>query len=153
MVPIQYRQTTEKQFAAIGKFIVQFSGLESSIKLGISLLAPLPDDASIELLAGYDFAMACTVLDVIGQKRLPTDASAKLQKYLKIARHLNDERVKVAHGSWQTLGEFQARHVSRQKLKTSEHFKDEAELVALAEEADHLGFLIFGIYFEHVDAT
>lgn len=152
-VELRYRMISQEQFASIGKFIVEFSGLESSIKLGISLLAPLPGDAHDELLAAYDFAMACSVLDALGPKRMSAEDAQKLSRYLKLARGLNTERVRVAHGAWQILGDFRASHVSRQGLKKTEHFKDEAELLALAREAEDLGLLIFSTYVEYVDVT
>jgi hypothetical protein len=153
MVPLPLQQITQEQYAAIGRFIVEFSGFEGSIKLAIAMLAPLPDDSSTELLAGYDFAMACTVLKTLGNKRMEPDDAKRLNGHLSQALGLNTERVRVAHGTWQTVGKFHARHVSRQKLKQTEHFRDPAELIALAEEADNLGLLIFSVCYEYFPAT
>lgn len=152
-VPVSYKQISQEQYAAIGKFIVEFSGLEGSIKLGISMLTPFPEDMSEELLAGYDFAMACTVLSAVGSKRLPAPDADRLSSHLKRAMALNTERVRVAHGSWQTFGQFHAKHTSRQKLKVTEHYRHSAELELLAAEAENVSFHIFSICFEFYSAT
>lgn len=156
MVPLPYGSIKQEEYAAIGRFIVEFSRLEGTIKSGISMLTPLPDGLYHEITAGYDFAMACTVLDVLGRRRMSAEEHSRLSAMISAARSLNNERIRVAHGSWGIIGPFQAKHVSRQKLTVSVHFTEARELIELAENAKRLSLDIFAVCYDaycDMDAT
>lgn len=110
-------------FLAIGEFIFEFSQLEFTIRHLLGVVLEIDDGKRFNLIVSpYDFATLCRVvdgflaqMDIFGADRLKD-----IHKLFKSCLRMNDERVRIAHGSW-FLGAG-ARHVSRQTFKAEYHY-------------------------------
>lgn len=122
----------DRVYSAIGRFIVEFSNLEMVLKRWIADTVHLPERFHDKIMT-QDFAMLCNIAQAV----LPGDMKEGADKALKpiIGRFhdLNAHRVRVAHGWWLGAGQHGARHVSRQKLKSEQHYLDAQEIAALAD--------------------
>lgn len=120
--------------AAIGKFIIQFSQLEYIIKHLLGSALDLADPQFDIITSSYDFVKLCKVTEAYllslpdCDERLAEHAKATFKRCFK----LNDDRVRIAHGTW-LLGPG-TKHVSRM-FKMTTHFEKPEEIRAKAEEA------------------
>lgn len=132
----------------IGRFTHQFSQLEFTIRALLAGALKLTDGQFDVVTAPYDFATLCRVTSAILQLKHSRKKSAqeKIEKLFKECVALNDDRVRMAHGTW-SVGAVavSARHVSRQKLKAAYYF---AEPGAVAKRADSAETLMKRILFE-----
>lgn len=123
--------------AAIGKFIIQFSQLEYIIRHLLGSMLGLSDPQPDIITASFDFARLCKVTEAF-LLSLP-DCDQKLAAHAKTTFSrclaLNDDRVRIAHGTW-LLGPGTS-HMSR-SFKMSRHFEKPDEIRAKAEEAKKL---------------
>lgn len=123
--------------AAVGKFIIQFSQLEYIIRHLLGSLLNLSDPQFDIVTASFDFARLCKVTEAF-LLSLP-DCNEKLAAHAKqtFARclALNDDRVRIAHGTW-LMGPGTS-HMSR-SFKISRHFETPEKIRAKAEEAKKL---------------
>jgi inorganic pyrophosphatase len=116
-------------FLAIGEFIFEFSQLEFTIRHLLACMLDLKDDKSFDtIVSPYDFRTLCDVTSSYIQDAADCDDDLRthVKKTFDSCKALNDERVRVAHGTWSIGGG--ARHVSRQTLKASQYFITPAEL-------------------------
>ena len=125
-------------FEAIGAFVFQFSQLEFTIKHALSRALNLSDEQSDAVTTPYDFAILCAVTrTILTQKSL--GQKAQIKALFDECRGLNDDRVRVAHGTWIDDGTtLAARHVSRNSLSAEHYFADTDELRRLTEKARRL---------------
>ena len=125
-------------FQTIGQFIFWFSQLEFTIKHRLSTALGLRDQLFDVVTAPYDFATLRTVASQVLALRHP-EKQADLKKIFNECRRLNDERVRVVHGTW-THGSagLSARHVARQTLSAKYFFEKPQDLVELAQRAERL---------------
>jgi hypothetical protein len=119
---------------AIGKFIVQFSQLEFIIRHLLGALLDLADEQFNIITASYDFTTLCRVTNAFiislpdCDAKLAAHANETFKKCLKV----NEERVRIAHGTW-TLQEG-ATHMSRNTFKVTSHFSKPEEIEKKTEE-------------------
>jgi hypothetical protein len=133
-------------FLAIGEFIFEFSQLEFTIRVALAtLLNPAWNDDKFDAVTSpYDFAALCRVTWEVckGDPRiLPTladqaDKEAEVARVFKACLAINDERVRIAHGTW-TIGSG-ARHVARGTLKAQFHFEKPEKIVEKTREVKKL---------------
>lgn len=125
-------------FLAIGEFIFEFSQLEFTIRHVLGVALSLNDDTLFDAVTSpYDFAALCRVTKMILQAS-SSDAklNAKIEATFNGCLAMNDERVRIAHGTWTIDGG--ARHVSRNTLKAQSHFEKPETIVAKAHEVSEL---------------
>lgn len=125
----------QKVYAAIGRFIFEYSQLEFTLKHYLADLLDTPDRHFSAAMSGYDFAYLCRLCERVFRDAVPTQRDA-IQKLISKAQRLNDERVKVVHGLWMVHGdETGVSHVSRNKLEPQLYFDKLDDLTKLANEA------------------
>ena len=121
---------------AIGEFIFWFSQLEFTIKARLAGALDLEDGLFNIIIGPYDFAMLCTVTELVLSKGAGSHVTKRIKNYFNRCKKLNQEaRIIVAHGTWTLDG---ARHVSRSTLQANIHFKQPEELRRRADEARKL---------------
>jgi len=126
-------------FLGIGRFTYQFSQLEFTIRALLAGALRLRDEQFDLVTSSYDFRTLCKVTSEIYllKKKDDEPARANIATIFKECLALNDERVRMAHGTWSVGAQgHSARHVSRQTLKSKQYFeqKDEIEKHATAAE-------------------
>jgi inorganic pyrophosphatase len=97
-------------FLAIGEFIFEFSQLEFTIRHLLACMLDLKDDKSFDtIVSPYDFRTLCDVTSSYIQDAADCDDDLRthVKKTFDSCKALNDERVRVAHGTW-SIGEAHA---------------------------------------------
>src|SRR6478752_3787469 len=95
-------------YPRIGEFICTFSQLEEMLRLTLAEVIRLPKEELLEpVTASYDFSTLCNV--VVAAYRLRYAAAdlkkaAIFEKLISRCRRLNDDRVRIVHGTWWVLG-------------------------------------------------
>jgi hypothetical protein len=125
----------------IGRFTHQFSQLEFTIRALLASALKLTDGQFDVVTAPYDFKTLCTVASKILQLRHSSDKNAQqvIEKLFNKCAALNDDRVRMAHGTW-SIGpsSASARHVSRQKLEAGYYFENPGDVAKKADIAQDL---------------
>ena len=139
---IAERRLEEEQkgrvFQLIGQFIFWFSQLEFTIRVRLSAELGLEQKLFDFVVAPYDFTVLCTVASKVLTHRHP-DGEADFRKVFNECRRLNDERVRIAHGTWTHGAEgFSARHTARQTLDAKFFYEKPDVLVELTQTAERL---------------
>lgn len=120
-------------FQAIGTFVYQFSQFEASLRYTLAELTIRRH--SDVIMAALDFAILCRALsEVISRsEKCSPNAKEKMRSALGLALKVNDERVKIAHGTW-TIDDKEGllESLSRQSLKRQKHYSNHEEVAALA---------------------
>jgi hypothetical protein len=134
-----------KKFQLIGEFIFQFSQLEFSIKIRLSDLLKM-DESLFDIVIGpYDFALLCTVTQKVLVDRYPTSEKA-IKDLFKRCHALNNERLRVVHGTWAEGTEgLASRHASRQKLSAEWYYDDPLALQKHIEEAKQVVMAVLSV--------
>lgn len=129
---------SERYYSAIGRFLVEFSYLETVLKVWIAETANLGEIFRIPIIT-HDFAMLCTIGSKVFPYGRPSECQTELKLLIKRLRALNDERVRIAHGWWIIDGPRpMVEHVARTSLSRTEHFTDPQELAKYADEATEI---------------
>jgi hypothetical protein len=137
-------------FHAIGKFIVEFSQLEFTIRFALGAYLGLPDAYFDAVTGPYDFRMLCAVTSKVTILKHP-ERKAEVETLYKECYALNDKRNHVAHGLWTDgIDEFSVRVFNRSRLDTAHVPYSSAELNALADKAQELFKRVMG--FQEVSA-
>jgi hypothetical protein len=142
--PAALRREAEQRaslFLAIGEFIFEFSQLEFTIRHALGTALGLNDDSRFDTVTSpYDFAALCRVTSAILQQMCTCAEDAALKAEIastfRECLALNDERVRIAHGTWTIEGG--ARHVSRTTLQAKSHFEKPEKIIDKAREASAL---------------
>jgi hypothetical protein len=111
----------------------------------------------IPVTAPYDFATLCRVASTVLQNEAKADQlkCKHIDKLFKDCLSLNDQRVRIVHGSWSPYHTMEngslklgpsATHVSRGTLRPSEYFKSSEEVEKEAEEAHRLVLLAVELF-------
>jgi len=130
----------QRIYLDIGHFIYAFSQLEFSIRAILGRHLGLSNDQFDIVTSPYDFRMLCQVVSELYQVgHSDLVAAKKIKKLLDDCQRLNDDRVRVAHGTWSIDAQgASARQVSRQTLRGSFYFDDPQKLASPANRADEL---------------
>jgi hypothetical protein len=125
-------------FLGIGQFIFEFSQLEFTIRHTLGAVLELRNKTFDLVTSPYDFATLCRVTKnaLLSLPGWAPSAADEISDIFSKCLSLNEDRVKIAHGTW-TLGGG-TRHVSRQTLKASSYFLRPTELIAKARDAGAL---------------
>lgn len=128
-------------FQAIGEFIFEFSQLEFTIRHALGAALDLRDDTLFDAVTSpYDFAALCRVTDTVLKEAFKGDEHAashvEIDKIFRACLAINDDRVRIVHGTWTIEGG--ARHVQRSTLKAKDYFDKPDDIVAKAHEAADL---------------
>jgi hypothetical protein len=147
-------------FLAIGEFIFEFSQLEFTIRFALATALNIPEGAFSAVTSMYDFAALCRVTRAVldeaeAQRRVAEDQETlsdvleglptredqeklrkEIAKVFNACLKVNDERVRITHGTW-TIGGG-ARHVSRTSLKAQDHFEKPERIVEITREIEKL---------------
>ena len=136
----------ERFFSAIGRFIDEYSQLETILKLVIAKAIGLKRK-HFDALMTHDFALTCVLAKTVLAESVEPKKSKAFETLISDCLKLNEDRVRVVHGLWLITGkEGGASHVSRNSLKRSSHFQDPYELAKLAEKAAVLRFNLAQIF-------
>jgi hypothetical protein len=135
---IEFARVSAESLHAVGLFTFEFSQLEFTIRVALLGCLELPQEYFDIVTAPYDFAMLCKVArEALSMKR-PAKA-AELEQWCKDCLKLNEDRVRIAHGTWSIgVSGPTARHVSRNSLKANFYFGTVAEIDQLCNEAQRL---------------
>jgi hypothetical protein len=126
-------------FMAIGEFIFEFSQLEFTIRHLVGDALNLKDHARFDIVTSpYDFATLCRVASKLVQSFEDCDEALRedVERTFNRCLALNDDRVRIAHGTWTIRGG--ARHVARSTLKASEYFTTPDAIQEKADQARRL---------------
>lgn len=135
---MEFARVSAESLHAVGLFTLEFSQLEFTIRVALLACLELPQEYFDIITAPYDFVMLCNVAREALSLKTPARA-VELKQWHKDCMKLNDERVRIAHGTW-TIGISgpTARHVSRNSLKPKFYFGTVAEINRLSDEAQRL---------------
>jgi hypothetical protein len=132
----------EKLYSAIGRFIYEFSSLESGLQATIFEIIGLRGEYWYAIMS-HDFSMLCTIAENVIKPRLNKGSAAKWSALLKKCRELNNHRVRIAHGNW-SMGpptrDGLVVFAARQTQKPERYYRNAGEIEALADEARHYGW-------------
>ncbi|MCA6104755.1 hypothetical protein [Bradyrhizobium australafricanum] len=126
-------------FKAIGHFIFQFSQLEFVIRHALASALGLKSNKDIDTVTSpYDFRVLCDVTSGYLRSLFVSDREfqEQVKKLFDRCKSLNDDRVRVAHGTWMVDGG--TRHVSRGSLTSASYFMTPGELEGKTQEAFEL---------------
>ena len=141
-------ETRSQLYHDIGEFIFGFSQLEFTIRSILATALNLSEQQFDVVTAPYDFRELCEVTcQIVQQKKTDIDGLHKrIRETFTACIRLNDERVRVAHGTWTvSAGHHSARHVARQKLTAANYFESSTSVAALGAQAQRLmGMIITG---------
>lgn len=134
---------------SIGRFMFEFSQMEYSLRYYASEILDLPDKHWEAAMAGYNFAYLVRLCEQVFGDFLHNDEAKR--KEIADALHrclaINDERVRVAHGTWISSPYGNAAiHMARNSLKTARHFVEPKALDRLADECVALRAKIDNMY-------
>ena len=122
----------------IWSFIFPFSQLVFTIRDFLGSVLSIPEQHFDAITGAYDFATLCNVSKSVFTKEYPS----KAEQYKKIFNgclELNNDRVRVAHGTWfDDLEGESARHVARGSFEPKFFFEKQGELKDKAVKADRL---------------
>jgi putative transcriptional regulator len=125
-------------FEAIGQFIFWFSQLEFTIRVRLSAELGLEEQLFDVVIAPYDFAVLCTVTSTVLTHKHP-EGEADFKRIFNECRRLNDERVRIAHGTWTHGSEgLSARDAARRTLEAKYFYEKPEALVQLSQTAERL---------------
>jgi hypothetical protein len=129
-------------YVLIGEFIVKFSQIEMWLRLAFLLATKMPQESCDLILSRLDFQSLVAVTTGLYEKEY-AKAPAPLWKHVRgifsQCSALNDERVRIAHGSWIVNDtDMGALHLSRQKMQWQEHFPSREGLKAQITKLDVL---------------
>ncbi len=114
------RQNLQRLYLSIGEFIFEFSQLEFMLRHALGEALGLNDDRFHTITSPYDFAALCRVTRSI-YRTVPgctTEECIELDELFKACLQINDERVRIAHGTWFISDEgLGTQHVSRSSLE------------------------------------
>ena len=133
------RKNMQRLYLAIGQFIFEFSQLEWMIRHLLGEALALYDDARFHAVTSpYDFAALCRVTRNVA-KLIPgcTDADkAELDAIFSGCLKVNDDRVRVAHGTWFISNEegMGSRHVSRSSLEPKVYYSRITDIDKVSQE-------------------
>jgi hypothetical protein len=128
----------DKGFKGIGRFLLEFSQLQFSIRFVLAARLGL-DEKYFDIVTGpYDFAILCTVTEKASIVKYP-EKRVQIEKVFKECRKLNESRVLIAHAMWtDDFDGLSARHFSRNSLTTATHSFKKDEFDRLADKAQEL---------------
>jgi hypothetical protein len=141
------RESAEKRalgLLGIGRFLVEFSQLEFTIRAALAGRLQLADGLFDIVTSPYDFSALCNVWCKLNILQYP-ERKKEFEKLFSGLQKLNRQRVVVAHGMWtDEMDGLAARHVSRQTLEAEFHSFKNAELDGFADEAQRLMKAVIG---------
>jgi hypothetical protein len=124
-------------YAAIGHFVFEFSQLERMIRYILGRTLGLSDDRFHTVTSPYDFAALCGITQSI-YRTVPhcTDEQrGELGKLLNDCRKINDERNRIAHGTWFISDEGSGtEHVSRSSREPKIYYSQIEDLEKVCDE-------------------
>jgi hypothetical protein len=128
----------DKGFKGIGRFLLEFSQLQFTIRFVLSARLGL-DGKYFDIVTGpYDFAMLCTVTEKASIVKYP-EKKVQIEKIFNQCRNLNQSRVMIAHGMWtDDFDGLSVRHFGRSSLTTATHSFKGDEFDRLADRAQEL---------------
>jgi putative transcriptional regulator len=124
-------ENTRRLYMLIGKFIFSFSELEFLLRHTLAEVLKIDNKIFYPVTTGYDFATLCRVTQSVCKIASPYSEQERdeIGKVLKSCLRLNDERVRIAHGTWfMSDTEVGTDHVSRQKLEPETYYSHIEEL-------------------------
>ena len=133
------KQNMRRLYLAIGQFIFEFSQLEFMIRHLLGEALALRDDARFHAVTSpYDFVALCNVTRNVALS-IPgcTDQDkAELEAIFKGCLKVNDDRVRVAHGTWFISNEegMGTRHVSRRALEPKVYYSRIGDIDQVSQE-------------------
>jgi hypothetical protein len=118
-------QNVRQLYMTIGKFIFCFSQLEFLIRHALGEILKLDNERFYAVTPTYDFATLCRVTQniyataaVCGEQE-----RAEIDELLKECLKLNEERVRIVHGTWFINDkELGTDHVSRSTLEPKTYY-------------------------------
>lgn len=127
----EWLATLDKRYRSIGKFTYEFSTLELYVGSILKHVIRLEQRFSRLILASYDFATLCKTTGACLKERTDDTAFHKqVDAVVGKCLGINNERVKIAHGSWFLhMGAF---HTSRQSMKSKLYFQELEEIDSLS---------------------
>jgi hypothetical protein len=119
------RQNLQRLYLSIGRFVFEFSQLEFMIRHALGVALDLKGDRFHIITSPYDFSALCRVTRSI-YRTVPgcTDEEREeLEAVFKECLQINDERVRIVHGTWFISDErLGAEHVSRSSLEPKVYY-------------------------------
>jgi hypothetical protein len=118
----------DELFRSIGMYIYRYSQLDYMLRIALYRLLGLSVEQAGSILPMLDFAAVCRACKAQLQERPDNKKALDL---ISSALRVNDDRVRVAHGSWTEIGVL---HVSRGNARLGLYFSEASELRKKADE-------------------
>ena len=101
--------TMNQPFEAIGRYIYFFSHVEGTLRLVIMELLGLSDQQFNRLMPVIDFGAICNVIKATIPEKLHASRAKQANDLISRAQKSNEDRIRVAHGSWAPWGAVHVR--------------------------------------------
>lgn len=128
--------TVEKDelYREVGKFIVSFSHLETMLRFLIGIESKVQSSFKEAFMLMFDFANLVQTLSSYYKENIEDEIIRnRILKLLKKCHSMNQNRVKIAHGTWYFNNESRGSlvHMKRGGIKSQEYFNDINEIKLL----------------------
>ena len=145
----EWSQRMISGYSDLGRFMVEFSQLEFSIRAVIGGYLKIPGDLINPILSEYQFASLCRVWKLLKNKLHPDAISGTKKTFVELLA-LNDQRVRIAHGLWTPgIEVLEVFHVAKSSGRVDVYFSEPGELKSLTCECQRLMQEIIG--FKSID--
>lgn len=140
-------RTTNSQTAVyreIGRFIFTFSQLEFLMRQSLAAALDIRHPIFDAVISPIDFSLLCRVIPTVLKATLDPKKSAKyrIKELFNRCSKINDQRVRIAHGTWSwnegKEDRPNLRHVSRQSLQDNYYFEHVDDIRVAADEVEAL---------------
>ncbi len=122
-------------FRQIGRFVFEYSQLEFDLRRHFRRKIGFALQFGDVMLTGFDFARLCNAIKKVSAIEEGGQADPVLVKHLTACKAINDVRVAVVHGRWESsLGGDSVLQVSRQNMKRRRLLEKEGELDRRSDE-------------------
>lgn len=143
-------------YKAIGRFIVASNYLEDLLRFCLRQQIKLNYQYADTIIT-HDFALLCTAILTVFSNSLHESDMQVLKTLISECRSLNDDRVKVVHGSWNSRSGGHVQHVSRNTLRSQYWGPMTGYLFKRSEAAFNLGAKVQLFFWkfigEYIDKT
>jgi hypothetical protein len=134
---VEYGCNPETLYRSIGRFVFNFSRFEDVLRWRVFACLQLNARQGGFVTPAIDFAFLCRLGKVVFQERYRDEPKKldELSYVLNTALRINEDRVRVAHGSWylNPPAGFTV-HTSRNSLEEGTFFYQPGELDRLADQ-------------------
>lgn len=124
-------------YKEIGKFMVGFSGMESVLRLLIGIESKVQSIFKEALMQVFDFSTLVNTLKEFYKQTITDEEEKKnIIRLLNECLNINNDRVRIAHGSWifKEDGRGSLVHMKKGRIRSDEFFGNISEIKSINEK-------------------